>query len=254
MAGILLTAEGLDLSKYANGMVFPHMEDCAYMQIFGEGVDLGRNLAPGKPRAKVIGNPAATGGWCSFNNQNYIQTEVDHTEEYAMVVVSRSPLEPSDAMVVSNYGSPRTDGLATGNTNGMSFIYRKSEAGFANMIQFVRLDGGTSDRQGGPSLSNAEGQRGNFILHLMSTRGVDAGKYLGLWDATGGMRNNNAPLYPGKFARGSKLRVGAGYGFGSNVGTDIAFVGIWNRQMPDADLVAVRDFARRVVAFNGITA
>lgn len=254
MAGILLTAEGLDLSKYANGMVFPHMESCAYMQIFGQGVDLGRNLAPGRKRASVVGSPTASQGANTFNNQNYIQTDVDHTEEYALVTVARAPLVPNEAMIVSNYGSPRVDGLGQGNTNGMSLMFRKSEAGYVNLIQFIRRDGQASDSQGGPAMSNEADQRGAYVMHLASTRGTGAGKYIGLWDATKGMRNNSAPAGQGPFARGSKLRIGAGYGFGSNVGTDIAFVALWNRQMLDAELVAVRDFARRIVSFNGIVA
>ncbi|URY99179.1 hypothetical protein 6937_0048 [Klebsiella phage 6937] len=255
MAGILLTAGGLDLSKYANGMVFPYMDTCAYMNIFTRGVDLTRNLAPGKKRASLVGSPTFNDGYVRFNNQNYLQTDVDHTNEYAIVAVSRAPDPSAESMVVSNYGSDRTDGFGTGTTNGMSFMHRASTSGFANMIQFYRRAGDTSDKQGGPSLSNAEGQRGKFILHLMSTRGApgSSGQYIGLWDATGGMRNNNAPMNDTTFARGSKLRVGGAYAFGANTGADIAFVGIWNRAMTDAELVAVRDFARTVVGFNGIT-
>lgn len=252
MAGILLTAEGLDLSKYANGMVFPYMETCAYMQIFGQGVDLGRNLAPGRKRAQVVGSPAAIAGANTFDNNNFIQTDVDHTEEYSLVVVAREPASPSEAVIVSNYGSNRVDGLGTGTTFGMSVMYRTGAAGRIQTIQFVRPTGQASDIQRGPYLPAVPAQQGKFVTHLTTTRGSGSGKLVGLWDATGGMRAATDSVAQGPLARGSKLRVGAGYTYTANRGTDIAFVGIWNRQMSDVELRAVSDFAKRVVGFNGI--
>ncbi|QHB36536.1 hypothetical protein [Pectobacterium phage MA14] len=255
MSGILLTADGLDLSKWANGMVFPYMETCEYMNVLTQGVDLTRNLAPGKPKGRVVGTPVGGSGFVTLSQNNYIQTEVPHGDNYTVFTVARQG--SAELMLVSNYGSPRTDGLATGNTQGMSFMMRPSGgSGSLVSIQFVRKADGTStgDELNQANLGLPLADVGKFKLQFQTLRGPSAGnRFITNWDATAGMISSTRPLNSTVNAKGSALRVGAGYSFGSN-SVDIAFVAIWNRQMSDPELLAVRDFARAAVAGNGITA
>ncbi|MCE1053433.1 MULTISPECIES: hypothetical protein [Pseudomonas putida group] len=65
--------------------------------LFGDGgAQIGRNYAPGKANAVVVGSPQAMNGYTTFNETGYLESGISETAEMTIIIVCRDSTGNAD--------------------------------------------------------------------------------------------------------------------------------------------------------------
>jgi len=254
--GIEHILQNLDASELNIGYTPLLPAGLEYLNLFGGAAPVGRNLAPGKPQATVVGAPTVGSlaeGIKTRSMQDFIQTAVAHTSAMTVMAIAKAE-EEGEHFLVSNYST------AVGpNTNGMNTTLR------------VRTDSSVigQGKVAGNSIASFKPPSGTNNAWGSSTGLYDLGKFRSL-----AMRFDMTPLtgrvvtndltgnlqYPTSGGRpadtvanyGEALRIGSPTGtFSPTMKVpSILFVAIWSRVLADSELTAqyaqLKDFYANV--------
>lgn len=209
-----------------------------YLNFFGGAAPIGRNLAPGKPPATVVGAPpvgSMSEGILTTYLTNYVQTAVAHTAKMTIVAVAK-PLAEGENFLVSNYSGTvinqflrlRTPSANAG--QGKLQIDAASSYRTASGQNIIYGHSGPVDNDVGAAISVAQ--------RLDVTPGGGRVTVNGLTKGYQGMTSGSVPA-DATPNLGSPLRIGSGYSqFSPNAAPRILFVGIWSRVLSDEELAA----------------
>lgn len=209
-------------------------------------VKAARNYAPGKPNAKVIGEPTVQANFMQFKSlSNFLQTDVKESAAMTIFAVVRCVDTMVDdahkPMFLGTFRSMAADG--SGETFGVSL--------YANGV--TSLVGGASrgtsvadDTSSGAGLSGHD-----FTKFALIVQEVYAGPMQNrITNATAGVSatgSSSAPRYPSA----GVMRIGSGYHQFSGAG-EIAFAALYSVSLDADEIAAVVADIRRYMATRGV--
>ncbi|MBH1633660.1 hypothetical protein I5U65_00485 [Stenotrophomonas maltophilia] len=240
--GIEHILQNLDASELNIGYTPLIPAGLEYLNFFGGSAPMGRNLAPGKPQATVVGAPSVGSmaeGIRTRSMQDFIQTAVAHVNAMTIMAIAKADVE-GEHFLVSNYTSSPGP-----NSNGMNATLRvrtdSSIAGSnrvnANSISSYKMAAGGNNVWGASSSPYDIGKFRSLAMRFDMT--AVTGR-TSLNDLTGGLLYTNSQGRPADSTPniGDNFRIGSPTGkFNDDMKSpSILFVAMWSRVLSDAEL------------------
>lgn len=236
----------------ARAIVMPVMDGLEFANFYGGDSDPERNLAPGKDRAIMRGDPTALGGDFFIRCEgtiNWIDLPVQALPEFTFICVAKAVMPDAGSIpLISNTGSAAQTGGAA--ILGGSMYLNDAAAG----NNLLRLTVGQVANDGG-SASNVVASTLDFNAStagwLMFTgRCTPAGDRVAKIMGTALTATTNSELDP---MLAQPYRLGSQYNANAKGKVDIAAAMIFSRALSDAELDQEYAFTRRLLARRGIT-
>lgn len=238
--GTRITCKGADFESVASGYLPVVSSGLEYLNFFTSDAVRARNLAPGKPVATVVGDPAVTAGWMTVTHgANYIQTGALLTPDHTFFAVSRQQTEAQGA-IVGNF-------VAVG--TAQSQIYWTQGALSDGL---VRINSTMSVNNGGAisasvynyaEIAHPTGPEAIGFRYLASSRVRTLNRF------TAGAVGTSTLAYPLATPNSTAIRIGHGLA-GS---TEIAAVAVYSRHLSDIESNTLYASIKAFLATRSIT-
>lgn len=247
--GIEHVINDLDASELNIGYSPLVPEGLEYLNFFGGSISPGRNLAPGKSQAAVVGNPTAgsmTSGILLTPLSSFIQTAVAHSAQMTFLTIGRT-VGNGQHVGVSNFGT------GVGNVGVSSRMPVSGGNATSDLtVAYVSSAGAPTTSSRTTSASPVSNEAVAFAgRHNMTTSGALATQSDLL--SKGLSAKSSGPLPAGaSWTPGSALRVGSGY---ANLGIawSVLFAAIWSRVLTDDELQKQYQQVRDFYATKGVS-
>jgi hypothetical protein len=257
MTGVILKAPaGTDFSGTAIGWDAGVNAGLAYANFFGATAEKNaRNLALGGPKPTIYGAPVQNASSVVLlDNVNYVDTGVLQTADMTVFAVFKALADGGSSMVLGNYRSTRVNDTVS--SMGLS-LYTIPGSNNSDNLTSPRLNVGEySGVAGDPSVAlqvEASGREpvGAFKAFAGRCRSSDRVRTLfdlGVGDTVTGVGTQTIDIGSGT------IRIGSSYGVvGPFPNTcEVAFAGVWNAALTDAQIEIVYARVKAVMASAGI--
>ena len=236
----------------ARAIVMPVMDGLEFANFYGGASDPERNLAPGKDRAIMRGDPTSLGGDFFIRCEgmvNWIDLPVQALPEFTFICVAKAVLPDAGSIpLISNIGSAAQEGSGLSGAN----MYLNDAAAGNNMLRLTTLqpvnNNGTSTNVAASTLHFNASTAG---WQMFTGRSIAAGdvisKVMGSALAPAVTPNAYEPILAQPY------RLGSQYNANAKGKVDIAAAMIFSRALSDAELDQEYAFTRRLLARRGIT-
>ncbi|HEY2605035.1 MAG TPA: hypothetical protein VGJ10_03320 [Paraburkholderia sp.] len=257
MTGVILKAPaGADFSGSAIGWDAGVNAGLAYANFYGATAAKNvRNLAVGGPTPKIVGAPTQNANSVVLlDAANYIDTGVSQTADLTALVVFKATADGGSSMVLGNYKSPRLND--TVQSSGYS-VYTVPGSNTTDNIVSVRLNASEYSGVAGDASAaltlEASGREPVGVFKAFAARCRSADKVRTVFDLGVGDFVTVTGTQTIDVAAGT-IRIGSSYGVAGPFPNtcEVAFAGIWNVALTDAQIQTVYARVKAVMASAGI--
>lgn len=231
--GIQLVVPGVAFENNNVGFIPPVADGLEYMNLFVNGSNPTRNLAPGKPSAVSVGDPLiSSNALISTVGLKYLQTSVPESSQQTYMVVAAPDIDfVGSQQLISNFG----------NSRGFTLRFLSSVAGVYNNSLYSLTSGGAEES------SRLQIFNGARIIVARRNFGVEQE----MQDAGGAAENDLTGLTP--TLGDVDIRIGS-----SNTATafdnetPIYAAAIWSRAITDVEVQVMFEYLAKYCAAKGI--
>lgn len=236
----------------ARAIVMPVMDGLEFANFYGGDSDPERNLAPGKDRAIMRGDPTALGGDFFIRCEgmvDWIDSPVQALAEFTFICVAKAVLPDAGSIpLISNTGSAsQTNGELI---SGASMFLNDAAAG-DNLLRLTTQQAGNN----GGLASNVVASTLDFNAstagwQMFTGRCTASGDRISRIMGTALTATTNSALAP---MLAQPYRIGSQYNANADGLVDIAAAMIYSRALSNAELDQVYNKVRTLYARRGIT-
>lgn len=238
----VLVVPGADFSANAVGYVPAVPTGLEYLNFFTGSAVIGRNLAPGKGPATVVGAPTQGDSYATMTSlTDYVQTNVAQTPNFTFFVVAGAGTETAN-FLIGNFQSGSAAGAWLWNSN------------FTPGDSLVRPTLATNHNVDAPATVSLAGVEVAAPLAptMLAAHYRTSSNEKVLWNATSGSLLVQTPDHPAVAVSANTYRVGSAVASAISSVTDIYFAAIYSRVLSTTERELVVNSVRAFYAARGI--
>lgn len=221
-----------------------------YLNFFGGSqASLGRNLAPGKPAASVVGSPVVNTSNAVFSYlERLVKTGVVQTSDATVIMVAKFPAGASGIwrQIISNFGRDNGTG---GLKYGLSLSFKLDAADVRGVLGLVPVTTGSASSL----TSNRPAVAGNTIF--ASARVDSVARSLTIDNKTTGTTLTTSYAATLKPELNGEFYIGSAAGLRADSAGDVevSFAAIYNRPLSDAENSVMYQSVKAIYAGRGMS-